>query len=93
MTYQWVCDDVPTIAFADFVVDGRYDYEIDVLSGFPDDTQSKKTHPEYRTKYKWSDSDLISIGRDNCLYANSLAPTPLFSPFYVYQIWDQASAH
>lgn len=46
-------------------------YNIEVLSGFPVDTTSKKTHPDYRQTYKWSNSDLVSIGRDNCLYANS----------------------
>lgn len=91
MAYGWVCDDFPSSASPDFALDGRYEYTIEVLSGFPVDTTSKKTRPEYRQTYKWSDTDLISIGRDNCLYANcwsSLSP-----PRYIYRIWNQASAH
>lgn len=81
MTYQWVCDDYPAIAEPEAFADGQFYYLLDVLSGFPVDTISKKTRPKFRQRYKWTNDNLVTIGRDNCVYANSWSPlAPLYLP-------------
>lgn len=93
MIYQWVCDDHPATASPEAYVYGQFHYLLDVLSGFPVDKTSKKTRPEFRQTYKWINKDLVTVGRDNCLYANSWSP-PLPPPLYIYRKdWDKASAY
>lgn len=70
MVYKWVCDDHPAVALPEAYVSGEFHYLLDVLSGFPADTKSEKTRPKFRQTYKWTNDDLVSVGRDNCLYAN-----------------------
>lgn len=82
MVYQWVCDDRPAIASPEAFVYGRFHYLLDVLTGFPVDTTSKKTRPQFRQTHKWVNKDLVTVGRDNCLYANSWSPSSFFPRYY-----------
>lgn len=84
--YQWVCDDRPAIALPESYLNDQFNYYLDVLSGFPVDTKSKKTRPQYRQTYQWMAKDLVTVGRDSCLYANSwyLPPLLLLLPSYIH---------